>query len=915
MSAEMQELDLPDRYTPSQVVGNGRFSQVVQCHDSELDREVAIKIGELAGRSEIEQNRMKREIRISCKLRHPHIASGIDGFVRSGRVHLVLPFLPNGTMPVAEMGDADSVNHVLLRFIQVTAAVEYIHTKGIGHGDIKPENVLLDSRGLPQLTDFGSCQLLKSSDSAKTDTAVGTPAYMAPELVDGSGAVSVASDVYGLGATLFTWLCGRPPFEGDSLSILRQVIENDFPHATDHRPGLSTSLSSIIKKACARHPRQRYASAAAFAADIEAFRTNRPIQARPASVINRGLLWSRRNPLTAALAGTLTVLIVGGSAVSGFGWSRSVSQQRDLKISQMSLLVETKKALDRERELSGVLAAIESDQQKIELATAEETRLRKEAETIQKRVASQSAIASEKLADAKELATQILTLDGQTNLSSEQLKQLRKIESQRTTFLDHMKRRNAFRSELQKINPLDISNTAGKSILNIDQDLKGLASMYVRWASQQINERVSPAEFATPEGIQSLRWDRDGQQILLVGANRSALLLRQSADASQKWTEQTIDWSSSTQVPSSRIAEFSRDGKQIVMCQRVAADTTTFDIISLDSDSKQKHTWSAFRGRVHSVRFVDSDHLFALRSSEASSNDLEWVSVPENQVLWSASKDREASANNTAVDGKLLPFFIETGTDRWQHLVFASSPIPPRKGDWTPVYVHSLDLSSNDRVTVSSFDFGMVDLSSWPHQWQVSETMCLGIGRQTLHPYDPAPIANSRYAVFRDSGGVSEPAATPQVYEKSWRKIHWRTGSPIDRPELFRGHVMPRDGWARHAIDEDIKNPRIRGALRFDRMMAQFYFVNRSGRIVIQDLLSRTTAFRTRPIARLPSANRLIASSSGHQFVAIDPATTYVATLGSAADVPWAKVSEVTQRLGALRPNITPKETIIPLPR
>jgi serine/threonine protein kinase len=194
---------------------------------------------------------------------------------------------------------------------EVAEALAHAHGQGILHRDIKPSNLLLDVEGNTWVTDFG---LAKSDDAeALTEPGdiVGTLRYMAPERFRGDSIPE--SDIYGLGVTLYELLTLRPAFEdGDRAHLIDHIQHTDPPPPRSVDPKVPRDLETIVLKAMAKHPADRYSSARALAEDLGRFLEDRTILARRSSTTERVWRWCRRNPVVAALlalAGTLTLAI------------------------------------------------------------------------------------------------------------------------------------------------------------------------------------------------------------------------------------------------------------------------------------------------------------------------------------------------------------------------------------------------------------------------------------------------------------------------------------------------------------------------------------------------------------------------------------------------------------------------------
>jgi tetratricopeptide (TPR) repeat protein len=196
----------------------------------------------------------------------------------------------------------------------VAEALAHAHGQGILHRDIKPSNLLLDVEGNIWVTDFG---LAKSDDSEALTEAgdiVGTLRYMAPERFYGDS--GPGSDVYGLGVTLYELLTLRPAFdEGDRARLIDHILHTDPPPPRAVDTKIQRDLETIVLKAMAKHPADRYVSARALAEDLERFLQDRTILARRSSVSERLWRWCKRNPALAAMAlvvtGALMLLVAG----------------------------------------------------------------------------------------------------------------------------------------------------------------------------------------------------------------------------------------------------------------------------------------------------------------------------------------------------------------------------------------------------------------------------------------------------------------------------------------------------------------------------------------------------------------------------------------------------------------------------
>ncbi|HEV3260899.1 MAG TPA: serine/threonine-protein kinase, partial [Gemmataceae bacterium] len=191
-------------------------------------------------------------------------------------------------------------------------ALHCAHSRDVLHRDLKPGNILVDGGGRPFVADFGLAKWLRDiPDTMQTRGALGTPSYMAPEQTkDGAQAVP-ATDVYGLGATLYALLTGRPPFQDpDPVETLRQVVDKEPVAPRQLNPTIARDLETICLKCLEKEPGKRYPSAQELAEELGRFLRQEPIKARPVSQAERLWRWCRRNPVVAGLATAVVVAVV-----------------------------------------------------------------------------------------------------------------------------------------------------------------------------------------------------------------------------------------------------------------------------------------------------------------------------------------------------------------------------------------------------------------------------------------------------------------------------------------------------------------------------------------------------------------------------------------------------------------------------
>ncbi len=195
--------------------------------------------------------------------------------------------------------------------LQVAEALAYVHSQGLLHRDIKPSNLLLDTHGVVWIADLGLARDDESAALTRTGDVVGTVRYMAPERFRGES--HPASDVYGLGMTLYELLAYRSPFdESDRGRLIYEITCKDPAPPRTHDPRVPRDLETIVLKAIDREPARRYQSADELATDLRNFLDDRPILARRSGMLERGWRWCRRNRLVASLVALLLIAAIAG---------------------------------------------------------------------------------------------------------------------------------------------------------------------------------------------------------------------------------------------------------------------------------------------------------------------------------------------------------------------------------------------------------------------------------------------------------------------------------------------------------------------------------------------------------------------------------------------------------------------------
>ncbi len=303
----------------------------------DISQRVAVKLVRQELRSANSRARFNQERTTLARLEHPSIARLIDaGVAEDGRPWYVMEFVPG--LPIdeyCERNQLDLTARVRL-LIKLCKAVDAAHRLLVVHRDIKPSNVLVTADGTPKLIDFGIAKFLDSEADTVGLTrdagALFTPHYAAPEQVKGD-AVSTATDVYGLGALAFKILTGKKIFEALTKSDLDylMIVTQREPELASRVAGnkeLRGDLDNILRKALAREPAERYASASALAADLGNYLEHRPVLARAPTLLYTVGKFLRRNGVPVALGGLLAAASVTGLTFFVLQ-SREVAAQRN----------------------------------------------------------------------------------------------------------------------------------------------------------------------------------------------------------------------------------------------------------------------------------------------------------------------------------------------------------------------------------------------------------------------------------------------------------------------------------------------------------------------------------------------------------------------------------------------------------
>ncbi|MFO0808020.1 MAG: serine/threonine-protein kinase [Gemmataceae bacterium] len=338
-------------------IGRGGMGVVYEALQLSLNRRVAVKVLPTAAALDDRQlQRFKNEAQSAAQLHHPNIVpvygvgcdrgvhyyamQYIEGeslaeLIRSMRSEVERGHAPRSPAaretPAAQttggpaalvtqrsQGDSRYFQSVARLVEQAARALHHAHERGVIHRDVKPANLLLDARGILWVADFGLAQVQADAALTRTGDLPGTLRYMSPEQARGDrGALDPRTDVYSLAATLYELLTLIPAHDAaDRAELLRKIVDGDPPSPRVVAPTVPVDLDVVVRKALAREPADRYATADEFANDLRRFARGEPIQAKLPGWGTRTVRWAARHRMAVAASIAGLMLLTAGLAVA-----------------------------------------------------------------------------------------------------------------------------------------------------------------------------------------------------------------------------------------------------------------------------------------------------------------------------------------------------------------------------------------------------------------------------------------------------------------------------------------------------------------------------------------------------------------------------------------------------------------------
>jgi len=387
-------------YDLCEEIARGGMGVIYRAHHRKLKRTVALKMirpERLMRAADV--RRFKNETRIIARLEHPNIIPILNVGQVDGVHFFTMRMVRGRDLESRRTEYLDDVRRAARLVWEVAAAIHHAHQHGVLHRDLKPSNVLVDDSGVPYVVDFGLARhVSESSDLTASDEFLGTPAYAAPEqLREDSEPLTVAADVYGLGAILYVLITGQPPFTGrNSFEIWNKVRESEPPRPRTLNVGVDPDLEAICLKTLEKNPAARYPSAAAFADDLERYLAREPVAARPVGWWQRRWRWLRKHPARAAIG-------LAGSAVA-------LCLLTVIAVQSLQLREEMRKTKAAHVEADAHHHAMECAQAEAEQLQAEAEQLQAEAATDHRRAREALYVADIRLADVAHQAGDTMQL-------------------------------------------------------------------------------------------------------------------------------------------------------------------------------------------------------------------------------------------------------------------------------------------------------------------------------------------------------------------------------------------------------------------------------------------------------------------------------------------------------------------------
>ncbi len=333
-------------------IGRGGMGVVYRARQLSLDRDVAIKFIAAGIADSFNVARFLGEARAAARLMHPNIVPVHEVGSIDGVHYFSMPLVKGRTLADALESGTWTETAVVLLLLKLCDAIDYAHRLGLLHLDLKPANVLLDERNEPLITDFGLARHMDGNGGVDTQEVSGTPSFMAPEqILTKQFRLTVATDIYALGAILYRCLSGISPHgAGQPDELTQRAIAGRVRPLREVRRDVSADLAAVTMHCLELLPRDRYAGVAALADDLRRIRDGLQVSVRNVGAIERMQRWFRREPrLALAVVLAVTALAVGAIATTWQWRQASAAHERARIASEIGARLYTFEGADEQR--------------------------------------------------------------------------------------------------------------------------------------------------------------------------------------------------------------------------------------------------------------------------------------------------------------------------------------------------------------------------------------------------------------------------------------------------------------------------------------------------------------------------------------------------------------------------------------
>ena len=288
------------RYQVKGVLGKGAMGLVYDGHDAQLDRRVAIKTiitrNLDAATAKHYEMRFRREVRAVARLNHPNIVQVYDFGTEGELAYIVMEYIQGRELKdMLDAKEGIELGKIFKLMGELLDALHFAHEAGVIHRDVKPANVMIDTKGHAKLADFGVARVTETegeqAEATRVGAMVGTPSYMSPEQIQGQ-TIDRRTDVFSAGILFYQLLTGQKPFEGTGMGLAMKIVQDD-PVPPTRLVQIPAVIDSVIARALAKEAGQRYQTARAFATDLQLILEGKPPKeaaapAKPASSSRAG---------------------------------------------------------------------------------------------------------------------------------------------------------------------------------------------------------------------------------------------------------------------------------------------------------------------------------------------------------------------------------------------------------------------------------------------------------------------------------------------------------------------------------------------------------------------------------------------------------------------------------------------------